>query len=99
MRRTPTQTAPSGHDPDERGRSARSAGVGCWWLPMRRQQRVDLGDLEPWEAPEDVSQVRVRIDAASAAAHENGVGDRTTPPGVRMADEEPPLPSHGRGAD
>ena len=77
----------------------RSATVERGRFPVGGQQRFDLRDPEPWEPSEHVGEVRLRIDAAAPAAHDHGVDDGTAPAGIRMADEEPALPPHGRRAN
>ena len=75
------------------GVSGLSVGIARQRRPIRRQQRADLGDLQGGEASEHVGQVRFRIDVPATATREDRVGHGTAPPGVGMADEEPPFPS------
>ena len=82
-----------------RGGDRRSAGIDGWGLPVRGQQRVDVGDLQAGQPSEHVGQVRLRIDPASSAAGEQRVDDGTAPARVRVPDEEPPLATHCGGSN
>ena len=64
--------------------------------------RGDLGDLAGGhlrQAREHVAQVGLWVDAAAAAALDEGVEDGSAMAGLGLADEQPVLLPHGRGTD
>ena len=40
------------------------------WFPMARQEWIELLVCQPWQPPEHISQIVLRVDAATPAVRE-----------------------------
>ena len=58
---------------------------------MGGEQVLDLSDFQRGQARQDVGEIFLRVQAAPPATDQNGIDHRTTPSGIGVADEEPPL--------
>ncbi len=66
---------------------------------MSGEQVLDLSDFQRGQASQDVAEIFLRVEAASPATDQDGIDHRTAPPGLGVADEEPPFAAHRRGPD
>ena len=72
-------------------RRSGSPGVEAVFLPVFREEAVDLGVLHGRHPGKDVGEVFLGVDLSPAAALDNGVNHRTAPPSLGVPDEEPSL--------
>jgi hypothetical protein len=63
--------------------------------PLVREKFSDLIGGHGGEAPENVGEVFLRVDAVAAAALDEGVNDGAAPARLRMSNEEPPALADG----
>src|SRR5438874_10066686 len=68
-------------------------------LPVGGKQRIDLIDFHGGQTGQDVGEVILRIDAATAATDENGVNYSAAPAGIGVSDEEPASAADGGGTN
>ena len=66
---------------------------------MLRQQWVNLGDVDGRQSAQNLGEVFLRVDRATAATDDEGVDHSTAPTGVGMPDEEPAAAANGGNAD
>ena len=74
-------------------------GSGAERFPACGKQVGNLSDRHGREALEDVGEIFLGVDGATAATEDEGVDDRTAPTGVRVANEQPTATTHGRASD
>ena len=68
-------------------------------LPVAGQEVGDLGNVHRGQPAQDVGEVFLGVDPATAATDDQGVDDGTAPTRVGMPDEEPPATANCRNAD
>jgi hypothetical protein len=64
-------------------------------LPSTGQELADLGDVHGREPSQDIGQVFLRVDPATAATDDEGVDDSAAPTGVGVSNEEPAATTDG----
>ena len=57
---------------------------------MIGEQRIVLDNVHPWESSEHFGEVFLGLDAPPPATGDRRVDCHTTPPSLRMPDEQPP---------
>lgn len=67
-------------------------------FPAAGQQFWQLAHGHQGQAPEDIGEIFLRVDAEAAATLNDGVDDGGAPSRIRMPDEEPSLLPDGRRA-
>ena len=69
------------------------------FAPDRRDDFRDLVVGQVWQAREDFTEIGVRVEAATAAAFDDGVNNGAALAGPGVADEEPVFLADGGGAN
>ena len=62
-------------------------------FPIDRKQRIDAIDCDGRQTAENVGEVILRINAAAAAADENGIDHSAAPAGIGMTNKQPSFAS------
>ncbi len=66
---------------------------------MGREEFADLSDLGGRQAGQHIGEIFLRVQAAPPATDQDRINHRTAPSRLGMADEQPPLAAHRRGAN